>query len=84
MPIFSFSLISIGFLTRFIIAFVILSYLYSNNKADTNLKRGLNLLMILGAVALAIGLVLIISLFAFGGIGVIFSILGNALPYFPY
>lgn len=68
--------LSMGFAVRFIIAFAIIAFLYSNNKNDKNLRKGFVLLLVLGAVTVVLGIVLAVGFFVTGGLG----FLGNALP----
>jgi len=71
---------SIGFVARFIIAFVILAYVSSQNRDDASIRRGFVLLCVLGAAVFVIGVLLFIGVFIAGGIG----FMGNALTNFHY
>ncbi len=71
---------SIGFVARFIIAFVILAYVSSQNRDDASIRRGFMLLCILGAVVFAVGVLIFMGVFVLGGIG----FMGNALTNFHY
>ncbi|MEG2081742.1 MAG: hypothetical protein RR011_00765 [Oscillospiraceae bacterium] len=71
-----------GFTTRFIIALVILSYLYSKNKSDKNLKRGMTILVVFGVVVFALILLVVLMFFSIGGIGALFGGLFSAFNNF--
>lgn len=71
---------SIGFAARFIIAFVIIAYVFSQNRSDASVRRGFMLLCILGAAVFVIGVLLFIGMFVFSGA----SLMGNALTNFHY
>ena len=77
---FTFALSSIGFIGRFIIAFIILAYLYSNNKNDEHLRKGFKILCIAGVTVFALFVVMLILFLVFGSIGLL-SGLGNNLYY---
>lgn len=87
---FTFALSSIGFVGRFIIAFIILAYLYSKNKDDEHLRKGFKLLCILGTVFFVLMVVLFFIVFVVGGIGILSNIFDgmryhNSFTYtFPY
>ena len=68
---FTFALSSVSFVGRFIIAFIILAYLYSQNREDAELKKGFRTLCILGAVFFALCCIgIFIGLFTFGLAGI--------------
>lgn len=71
---------SIGFVARFVIAFVIIAYLYAQDKTDASVRRGFVLLCSLGAVVFVLGILAFLGVFVFGGLG----FLGNALTNFHY
>lgn len=79
---FTFALSSIGFWGRFIIAFIILGYLYSNNKSDKYLRKGFKTLCITGAVFFALTVLGLLLFFTVGGI----SLLNNSsfVYHFPF
>jgi len=87
---FTFALSSIGFVGRFIIAFIILAYLYSKNKEDIHLRKGFKLLCIFGAVVFVLLVVMFFLFFVVGGIGLLGSIFDNVRYHnsftynFPY
>lgn len=87
---FTFALSSIGFVGRFIIAFIILAYFYSKNKDDEHLRKGFKLLCILGAVCFVLMVILFFLIFVVGSIGLIGNIFDgiryhNSFTYtFPY
>lgn len=68
--------LSMGFVLRFVIAFAIIAFLYSNNKNDTALRKGFVLLLVLGGITVLLGIVLWFGIVLTGGLG----FLGNALP----
>ena len=74
---FTIALTSIGFIGRFVIAFIILACLYSKNKEDIYLRRGFRTLCILGALVFAAVVLSLIIFFAFGGISLLGSLLGG-------
>ena len=68
---FTFALSSVSFVGRFIIAFIILAYLYSQNREDAELKKGFRTLCILGAVFFVLCCIgIFIGLFTFGLAGI--------------
>ena len=71
---------SVGFLARFIIAFVIIAYLFTKQKEDLALRRGFIILCCLGGAVLLVGFLLLIGVFAFSGI----SFMGDALTNFHF
>ena len=77
---FTFALSSIGFVGRFIIAFIILAYLYSSNKNDEHLRKGFKILCIAGVTVFALFVVMLILFLVFGSIGLL-SGLGNGFHY---
>ncbi len=77
---FTFALSSFGFVGRFIIAFIILAYLYSNNKNDEHLRKGFKILCIAGVTVFVLLVVLFILLFVVGGLGLLSGI-GNSVHY---
>ncbi|MBR2028519.1 MAG: hypothetical protein IKA10_06000 [Oscillospiraceae bacterium] len=77
---FTFALSSIGFVGRFIIAFIILAYLYTNNKDDQHIRKGFKTLCIAGAVVFVLLVVLFFLFFVVGGIG----LLGNLFDTVRY
>lgn len=77
---FTFALSSLGFVGRFILAFIILAYLYSTNKNDEHIRKGFKILCIAGAVVFVLFVVLIFLLFMVGGLGIL-SNLGNSMQY---
>ena len=77
---FTFALSSIGFIGRFIIAFIILAYLYSTNKTDEHIRKGFKILCIAGAVVFVLLVVLFFLVFVVGGIG-LFNGIGNSMQY---
>ena len=77
---FTFALSSLGFVGRFIIAFIILAYLYSNDRNDQHLRKGFKILCIAGVTVFVLLVVLFIIFFVFGGLGLLNS-LGNNLQY---
>ena len=87
---FTFALSSIGFVGRFIIAFIILAYLYSNNKNDEHLRKGFKILCIAGVTVFALFVVMFFLFFVVGGIGLLGNIFDtvryhNSFTYnFPY
>ena len=86
---FTFALSSIGFVGRFIIAFIILAWLYSNNKNDEHIRKGFKALCIAGAVVFVLLVVLFILVFVVGGIGLMGSMFDgiryNSYTYnFPF
>ena len=46
---------SIGFAARFIIAFVIIAYIFSKDRSDQSVRRGFVLLCALGAAVFVLG-----------------------------
>ena len=87
---FTFALSSIGFVGRFIIAFIILAYLYSTNKSDEHIRKGFKILCIAGAIVFVLMVVLFFLIFVVGGIGLMGNLFDtvryhNSFPYnFPY
>ena len=71
---------SVGFLTRFIIAFVIIAYLFAQQKEDKALRRGFVVLCCLGGAVLLISILLVFGVFAFSGL----SFIGDALTNFHF
>lgn len=71
---------SVGFVARFIIAFVIIAYVFAQDKNDASVRRGFVLLCALGAAVFVVGILIIFGVFAASGIG----LLGNALTEFHY
>lgn len=71
---------SIGFAARFIIAFIIIAYIYSQDRSNESVRRGFVLLCVLGAAVLVLGVLIFFGVFAASGIG----LLGNALTNFHY
>ena len=71
---------SIGFADRFIIAFVIIAYIFSKDRSDQSVRRGFVLLCALGAAVFVLGMLIFFGVFAAGSIGM----LGNALTNFHY
>ena len=76
----SFTLGSMGFIARFITAFIIIAFLYSRGKSDRHIKKGFVVLVVLGVIAIFVGIVFFIGFFAVNGA----SFLGNALHNFNY
>ncbi|MEG0090978.1 MAG: hypothetical protein RR846_00555 [Oscillospiraceae bacterium] len=75
---FSSGLFVMGFTTRFIIALVILSYLYSKNKSDKNLKRGMTVLVVFGVVVFILSILFVLMLVSIGGVGALLGgLFGN-------
>lgn len=87
---FTFALSSIGFVGRFIIAFIILAYLYSQNKEDIHLRKGFRTLCILGAVVFVLTVIFFLLFFMVGSVGIISSLFDNVRYHnsftynFPY
>ncbi|MBE6894377.1 MAG: hypothetical protein E7483_02040 [Ruminococcaceae bacterium] len=87
---FTFALSSIGFVGRFIIAFIILAYLYSKNKEDIHLRKGFRTLCILGAVVFVLTVIFFLLFFMVGSFGIVSSIFDNVRYHnsfnynFPY
>ena len=71
---------SVGFIARFIIAFVIIAYLFTQQKGDKALRRGFVILCALGVAVFVIGFLLIFGVFAFSGM----SFMGDALTNFHF
>lgn len=70
-----------GFTTRFIIAVAILSYLYSQNKHDANLKKGLYALLIIGGLILSLLIFALLAFIFFGGFATIFFRAMGDIPH---
>ena len=86
---FTLTLSSIGFIGRFIIAFIILSYFYSKDKTDIHLRKGFKTLCILGAVVFVLMVIAVILVFFVGGFGILNNLFNNIHHYsynynFPY
>ena len=77
---FMFSISSLGFVARFILAFIIIAFLYSKDKTDPHLRKGFTVLIVLGAIALALGVIFMLIFFVAGGA----AFLGNALTNFRF
>ena len=77
---FGFSISSLGFLARFILAFIIIAYLYSKDKTDTAVRKGFLVLVILGIAVVVLGIIAFTVVFVTGGA----AFLGNALTNFRY
>ena len=75
-----FSVSSLGFIARFIIAFIIIAFLYSKDGTDPAVKKGFALLIGLGAAVVVIGFIVFAVVIATGGA----AFLGNALAEFRY
>ena len=71
---------SVGFLARFIVAFVIIAYLFAQQKGDKAVRRGFIILCSLGVAVFVIGFLLVFGVFAFSGM----SFIGDALANFHY
>lgn len=76
----SFSLSSLGFVARFILAFVIIAYLYSKNRTDPAIRKGFIVLVALGAAVIVLGIIFFSVFFIAGGA----AFLGNALVDFNH
>ena len=63
-----------------IIAFVIIAYLFTQQKEDKALRRGFVILCALGVAVFVIGFLLIFGVFAFSGV----SFMGDALTNFHF
>lgn len=63
----------VGFTTRFIVALVLLIYLYSKSKSDRALKKGLIALVVSGVAMFAISIMLMFGFFFFSDIFGLFS-----------
>lgn len=70
-----------GFTSRAIIALVILSYLYSKNKNDKSLKRGLTLLVVFAACSLLLFCIIPIFFLSFKGLDMLFGQLQFMVPF---
>ena len=81
---FTLALSSIGFVGRFIIAFIILAYLYSNNKIDQYIRKGFKTLCISAAVVLALSVLALMLFFTIGGIGLLGSFFNGGHHSFTY
>ncbi|MBE6887801.1 MAG: hypothetical protein E7484_05200 [Ruminococcaceae bacterium] len=75
-----FSVSSLGFIARFIIAFIIIAYLYSKDHNDPAVKKGFVVLVSLGAAVIVLGFIVFTVVLATGGA----AFLGNALANFRY
>lgn len=75
-----FSFFSLGFIARFILAFIIIAYLYSKNKTDPAIRKGFVVLVALGAAVIVLGIIFFSVFFIAGGA----AFLGNALGNFHY
>ena len=75
-----FPISSLGFVARFLLAFVIIAFLYSRNKNDPYLKKGFKVLVVLGAVALALGVIMMLVALIAGGA----AFLGDSLINFRF
>ncbi len=71
---------SIGFVAKFIIAFIIIAFLYSRDHNDNDVRRGFVILCALGAAVLVLAVLLFLGVFAFSGA----AFLGDALTGFHY
>lgn len=71
---------SIGFVARFILAFVIIAYVYSQNREDASVRRGFVLLCALGVAVFVVGILIFFGVIAFSGA----TLIGNALTNFHY
>ena len=77
---FMFSISSLGFVARFILAFIIIAFLYSKDKTFQHLRKCFTVLIVLGAIALALGVIFMLIFFVAGGA----AFLGNALTNFRF
>ncbi len=73
---------SVGLFGRFIIALIIISFLYSKNKNDRYLKTGFITLLVLGGIVLVLSIIFFIFIFVFGGITILSKALGHYYWYF--
>lgn len=77
---FGFSVTSLGFIARFILAFIIIAYLYSKDSSDPAIRKGFVLLIALGAAVFVVGIIIFSLVFITGGA----AFLGNALNNLQY
>lgn len=75
-----FSVSSFGFIARFIIAFIIIAYLYSKTPDDPAVRKGFVVLVSVGAAVMVLGFIVFAVVIATGGA----AFLGNALANFRY
>lgn len=73
---------SISFFGRFILALIILSFLYSKNKTDSYIKKGFIWLLVLAAIVLVIKIIVFFTMFVLSGVGILTSIFSNYHWYF--
>ncbi|MBQ7816312.1 MAG: hypothetical protein IJ339_02995 [Oscillospiraceae bacterium] len=78
---FTLTLYFLGFVGRFILAFIILSYFYSKDKNDIHLRKGFRTLCILGAIVFVLLIITIIIVFFVGGFGILNSLFDNVHHY---
>lgn len=75
-----FSIFSMGFIARFLLAFIIIAFLYSRNKNDPSIKKGFTILGVLGGVVLILGIIIFIFVVVTSGA----AFLGDSLINFRF
>ena len=79
---FGITFFSLGFLARFIVAFIIIAYLYSKNKTEPAIRKGFVLLIALGAAVIVLQIIFFTLFFITGGAAFLGNALGNFHHYF--
>ena len=73
---------SLGFLARFIVAFIIIAYLYSKNKTEPAIRKGFVLLIALGAAVIVLEIIAVAVFMITGGAAFLGKAIGNFHHYF--
>ena len=73
---------SLGFLARFIVAFIIIAYLYSKNNTEPAIRKGYVLLIALGAAVIVREIFAVAVFMSTGGAAFLGNAIGNFHHYF--
>ena len=73
---------SLGFLARFIVAFIIIANLYSKNKTEPAIRKGVVLLIALGAAVIVLEIIAVAVFMITGGAAFLGNAIGNFHHYF--